>query len=338
VRSFSLKIQETCKLFLIVLEDYLRFTYWSDLYLEITNYTCFEIFKDYYEDANFYIDRNKLFRIEEDIWLDYSKNVIMIEENNNATMLNFDNYGFQCNFLTYDMDLDFNEGFEQINSPKEIVDVVNNAKSEDMSCTSEKAETVLTFKSKDTTKSKKQQPVLKDLIVKFTKRENVDKKILRKFRKFLKDLFKRNQLPPVSKFWSLFIVDNLLPPLKLDNDELLENVNFKSFNTTYMLWLFSHEGGVELYDLFYKHKSDQIFSMFLDLLGKSQQDEIELRNYIVNFAMIYSCKDNPMEDTMSVMALQTIPEEVTNPLDTSNDSFKCNKVYDVVFDPNKMRE
>jgi hypothetical protein len=318
-----MKIQETCKLFLIVLEDYLRFTFWTDYYNENTNYSCFEIFKDYYEDANFYIDRNKLFKIEEDIWMTYSSNVIMIEENP-PTMFNMDNYGFHCNFLPYDeMDLDFNDEVFQVIKPKEY---------ESYSVTG----TLNTYQEKQSTKSSKKsvkkQPAMKDLIIKFTKRENVDKKILRKFRKFLKDLSKKNKLPVTNDFWTIFVHENLLPPVQYNNSDLGEEINFKSFNTTYMLWLFSHDSGIELYDLFLDQKMIQVYEMFTDIV-KTQQDDAELKNYIKYFAHIYSCKEQ-QDDTISTVPLYVIQEEINTELEkeNSNESFQYKKVYDVVFD------
>ena len=51
---------------------------------------------------------------------------------------------------------------------------------------------------------------LKEFQFKFTKRENIDKKILRKFRKFLKEQYKKNQINVINilsnnKFWSDFV-------------------------------------------------------------------------------------------------------------------------------------
>jgi hypothetical protein len=316
-------------LFLIVLEDYLRFTFWTEYYNENTNYTCFEIFKDYYEDANFYIDRNKLFKIEEDIWITYSSGVMMIEESN-PTMFNIDNYGFHCNFLPEDMDLDFNEdifkggaGGAHVPESSECLSVTGSAIT-----TAHDKQSMKSGKSKST----KKQPLMKDFIVKFTKRENVDKKILRKFRKYLKDLIKKNKLPYLTDFWNIFIHENLLPPVQYNNAEICENINFKSFNTTYMLWLFSHDGGIELFDIFLDQKSEQIYEMFSDTV-KTPQDDSELRVYIKHFAQIYSCKEQA-EDTVSTLPLYVIHEEVNTELEkeNSNESFQYKKVYDVVFD------
>jgi len=334
VRSFYQKIQDICKLFLIVLEDILRFTYWSQLYHDSTNYTSFEIFKDYYEDANFYIDRNKLFKIEEDVWTNYAQGVMVIEDGGSgANLFSIDNYGFHCNFLTYDMELDdLNLEMEQYR-PKDV-DVISTVNTVNT--------TVNSTSNKINNKSKKQIPILKDLIVKFTKRENVDKKILRKFRKFLKDTNKKGQLPELSYFWNIFTNDNLLPPVDFNNINLGENVSFKSFNTTYMMWLFGHEGGVPLYELFLNSKHEAIFGMFSDLC-KTDQDEIELKNYIINFAYIYSGKDQPTcaDDytNNTYVQLQTI-EEVPETYFANNNEMdnscamspKKNRVHEVVFD------
>jgi hypothetical protein len=319
-RTYSVKIQDTCKLFLIVLEDYLRFTFWSNFYNENTNYTCFEIFKDYYEDANFHIDRNKLFRLEEDVWNAYSNQVIMIEDNNPG-VFNIDNYGLHLNFLSYDLDLDLN--FDEFNTQPNITATeytpnnnISGFQSSPMS---------LSKKYSFSPKSKKLIP--KECVIKFTKRENVDKKIIRKFRKFLKDLLKKNKLPHISEFWIIFIKNNLLPPVQYSNSNIGEEINFKSFNTNYLLWLFSHDGGIDLFNLFKDIKYIEIIEMFTDVV-KTQTDEYDLRKYLDAFAMIYSCKDVPFEDTVS-----TVPQQSVKAFHkvTSKDSLN---IGDNVFDTN----
>jgi hypothetical protein len=312
-RSFAIKLQEICKLFLIVLEDYMRFTYWSEYYSEYTNYTCFDIFKDYYEDANFYIDRSKLIKIEEDIWIGYSNNVIMLEDHIDPGVFNINNYGLNLNFLNYDLDFDMNDGEICTDALDDI-----GPKLEELSIKlpSEK-------KKKDslTTVSKKQLG-LKDLI-KFTKKENVDKKLLRKFRKYLKELYKKNSLPNISSdFWYNFIKHNLLPPVQCTYQG--EPINFKSFNTNYILWLFSHEGGIELYDLFLSNRKNDIHAMFVDLV-KCQQDANELIKYVETFAVIYSCKDMPIESGSTLQ--NAIEEETSSPTNKG--------IFDIVFDTSK---
>jgi len=69
---------------------------------------------------------------------------------------------------------------------------------------------------KEATKIKYKIPFLKEFNIKFTKRENIDKKVLRKFRKFIKDKIKKGHINlsnfglnnTQKEFWNFFIDDN----------------------------------------------------------------------------------------------------------------------------------
>jgi hypothetical protein len=293
-RLFDTQAQEICRVFLIVLEDYLRYTHWSTFYNESTSYTCFEIFKDYYEDINLSIDRERLFKVEEEVWKGYL-NSNTTDKGSNPNIFHINNFRLNLNFLNYD--LDWNKTIPKYPIPEDSV----------------KIKTVL----------KKQLPIkkLKETI-KFTKRENIDKKLLRKFKKFLKELYKKKALPPISDFWYTFIKHNLFPPVQYTNDLLSENINFKSFNTNYLLWLFGHSGGTELYDLFLENNRNDVVNMFLDLL-KCPQDINELRKYIDSFAVSYSCRDLHSE---TVSTLPAFDDKMTE---------THNEVFNTVFDINK---
>jgi len=66
---------------------------------------------------------------------------------------------------------------------------------------------------------------LKEFTQKFIKRETIDKKILRAFRKYLKkESSKILKTLESKKFWIIFIKENILPPMKLVNSELKINV------------------------------------------------------------------------------------------------------------------
>jgi hypothetical protein len=154
---------------------------------------------------------------------------------------------------------------------------------------------VITSTNKDKTTETKQKykiPFLKEFIIKFTKRENIDKKILRKFRKFLKDKLKKTNLNLKNitneKFWGNFISENLLPPMKYVNKETDETAEFKSFNTNYMVWLMSHQGSVELYEYYLSEQYDSIVEMFTSKYNLNDQDELDyLKSYIKNMAYIF---------------------------------------------------
>ena len=137
-------------------------------------------------------------------------------------------------------------------------------------------------------------PFLKTFNPKFLKKENIDKKIFRRFRKFVKILYKENKNSPIfsknSVFWKKFYVKNLLPPVKMviNNDEIIEH---KSFNTQYLLWLFNQEGTTELFKLFLKTEEEKVINNFVAEYNLNQSKEpniIEkLKEYINYIPEIY---------------------------------------------------
>ena len=142
---------------------------------------------------------------------------------------------------------------------------------------------------------------LKEFQFKFTKRENIDKKILRKFRKFLKEKYKKNQANVVSiisnnKFWQDFITLNLLPPFSYNAEEK----DFKSCNTGYMCWVFEHPSSVDLYNIFIKSNYQNLISHFEMKyhLNSSDEEYIQLKTYLNTLALVFSCSQNS-ESTVS---------------------------------------
>jgi len=208
-------------------------------------------------------------------------------------------------------------------------------------------------------KQKYKIPFFKDFSVKFTKRENIDKKILRKFRKFLKDKTKKNMINwemlglnnVQKKFWICFIGDNLLPPMKYVNKESNENVDFKSFNTNYMVWLLSHKGSVELYDLYLNEQYMEVLNIFIIKFALKDTEELNqlqvdiknlahifhtaidneenalnknenyLQNYTENYEEDISCNSNTVNNTPSHTNTKisfNLPQENFNPMITMN--------------------
>ena len=140
-------------------------------------------------------------------------------------------------------------------------------------------------------------PFLKNFNPKFLKKENIDKKIFRRFRKFVKSLYKENNNSPIfSKnvlFWKKFNSQNLLPPVKIkeDNGELIEH---KSFNCQYLIWLFSQEGTIELFKLFTKEESVNLINDFIkeynldpEKESNKSNDIDKLKHYIEYIPEIY---------------------------------------------------
>ena len=137
-------------------------------------------------------------------------------------------------------------------------------------------------------------PFLKTFNPKFLKKENINKKIFRKFRKFFKSYYKNNKNSPIiSKnelFWKKFFINNLLPPVKIEENEG-EIIEHKSFNTKYLLWLFNQEGANELFKLFIEKEKENIINNFVseyNLHNSNEPNIIEkISKYIDYIPEIY---------------------------------------------------
>jgi hypothetical protein len=137
----------------------------------------------------------------------------------------------------------------------------------------------------------------KDFNFKFTKRENIDKKILRKSRKFIKDKFKKNKIDlnslnltePQKDFWVSFSSTNLLPPMKYQDKETQQFFDFRSFNTAYILWLFSHKGAEQIFDYYLQENVSEILESFISKFKLNDPEEINmLAFYVNNLSKVYS--------------------------------------------------
>lgn len=131
---------------------------------------------------------------------------------------------------------------------------------------------------------------LKKFQFRFTKRENIDKKILRKFRKFLSQRIKKNddfiqKIVLNNDFWISFINKNLLPPFIYPP----ENKTFKSFNTRFLLWIFEHDNSSELYSYYIKSNYQVLVEIFSNKFGLKEGNEefALLKNYINSFAQVF---------------------------------------------------
>jgi hypothetical protein len=292
-------LEEICKQFLINLEESFLSSEWNGI--PYNGYVCIDLFRDYYSD-NFQVNTFKLFNIEEDLCQSYTEESITFENINY-----FNDYADPAQF----MDFDIEESFDIPES--NVKKILENKKESKFAVIKEP--------------KNKKISIAKDFIFKFTKRENIDKKVLRKFRKFLKIVKKQNQLIEINKFWFSFINDNILPPMTYTNNAYNDNVAFKSFNTTYMLWLFSHPGGIELYEMFLIDNKNSIISAFNDSFI-SEEDRIALDSYLTHFAYIYSYQElKPGTDDQTNQT--TIAVEENNSFD--NCEHCQNDIYNMVF-------
>ena len=151
-------------------------------------------------------------------------------------------------------------------------------------------------KAKTREKLKNIVPFLREFKPRFLKKENIDKKILRKFRNYVKVIYKTDQEALNNKdrnFWQNFISANLLPPMKYEDERKIE---FKSFNTKYLLWLFSKEGCCKFYQDFASKFGEGILQVFIsayDLINNTTEEGIidKLKYYIHAIPEIYKKRD-----------------------------------------------
>ena len=80
----------------------------------------------------------------------------------------------------------------------------------------------------------------------YSRKVNIAKKIVRKFKKYLKS----RQSSIQYNFWVSFTKEKYLPPFKY------EDLEFKSFSHSYLRWLFSNDGGIELYQDYITEKGE----------------------------------------------------------------------------------
>ena len=151
------------------------------------------------------------------------------------------------------------------------------------------------------------------------RRVNLCKKIVRKFKKFLK-----NKKDIISPFWSKFAKENLLPPFKH------EEIEFKSFSHTFLHWLFSHQGGVDLYNEFINFKGeeelDNIYSCYCI---RNLEEKKNTEKFFKNFAVYFSAIKNNSNENISDCAINNGGENKNEGSDYNcmkeqekNDAFK----------------
>ena len=136
------------------------------------------------------------------------------------------------------------------------------------------------------------------------RRVNLYKKIVRKFRKYLK----KNIKEITDSFWSSFCRENYLPPFKK------EEIEFKSFSQLYLNWLFSHKGGIELYNQFIRHSGDEeLNKIYSNYNIKDAEDKITIKNFFINFAEFFA--NLKLNENMNNLALLNNLENINNTID-----------------------
>lgn len=136
---------------------------------------------------------------------------------------------------------------------------------------------------------------------------NLYKKIVRKFRKYLK----KNIKEITDSFWSSFCRENYLPPFKK------EEIEFKSFSQLYLNWLFSHKGGIELYNQFIRHSGDEeLNKIYSNYNIKDAEDKITIKNFFINFAEFFA--NLKLNENMNNLALLNNLENINNTIDNKS--------------------
>ena len=186
-------------------------------------------------------------------------------------------------------------------------------------------------------------PFLKTFNPKFLKKENIDKKIFRRFRKFVKILYKKNRnFPAFSKnplFWKKFYIKNLLPPVKIilnQNDQLIEH---KSFNTQYLIWLFKQEGTTELFDMFTINELENVINNFIEEydLEKSEEPDIieKLKQYIKYIPEIYSSNNDDkiiLEENKENYETNNVMDKDEDDLDSIESGMSSSNPFNLNFE------
>jgi hypothetical protein len=128
---------------------------------------------------------------------------------------------------------------------------------------------------------------IEKFIFTFTKRENVDKKLLRSWRKNLRNNKNKVQILTGENktFWTNYMDCNLFPPFKYYENN--ENYEFKSFNSAYIIWCFTHEKSLEFYEYFIKEDYRKIISYYIGNFNIKENELRLLKEYLKNFGKIY---------------------------------------------------
>ena len=114
------------------------------------------------------------------------------------------------------------------------------------------------------------------------KRENIDKKIIRKYRKFIFNKLKNTEIEKESLLFK-FCNGIAIPPFSY------EGVSFKSMNTSYLIWLLSHQSITCYYEEFIKSNYTKLFNLLLQRFNIKDHEEIEfLKSYLTNFTRAYT--------------------------------------------------
>lgn len=123
--------------------------------------------------------------------------------------------------------------------------------------------------------------IMKEFPFKVLKRENIDKKIMRKFRRYIA-LTKKQELriDEFSYMSRLFINNRLFPPLRFNG------TIFKSFSSSYMAWIFTQAELIQLYKEYIGKEIDNLIKYFIKQYDANCDIE-SLRGYLIDLPSTY---------------------------------------------------
>lgn len=173
-------------------------------------------------------------------------------------------------------------------------------------------------------KSQKQKNIklnaLKNISFKFLKRENIDKKTLRKFKRYLSLRIKQIDPNYLTKFVLDFCGNLLFPPFSFGDQ------TFKSFNTSYLIWLFSHQEMVGFYEEYIDLNLSKMVDFLASTFKVTDPNEIGLLSgYLKSMAQIYSNLTsegkviNPGSINLTNMSLPCISSDLNVKMKDIND-------------------
>ena len=289
------------------------------------------------DDVNHVIFENKNELINYNFYNDLNNNL----KNNNLNLINFTNDENNKNKTIINLN---NEENNKNNNNTESISLNTNS-------IGTKKNSKITINSRGSVKSYKsdlRKKKIKEYKFRQLKRENVDKKILRKFKKFLKIKSKEkgnNEIKSFIKsneFWPEYIKLNLMPPFNYDK----ENISFKSFNTQYLCWFFEHKFSLELFNIFVRDNYDSLLTMIKEAytLSENSDDYSLLKNYINTMPLIYGkesenrstayCSNaKPSDDDINeVNGVSEIINDGINLEKDKNNNYDCNNEANKNYD------
>ena len=111
------------------------------------------------------------------------------------------------------------------------------------------------------------------------KRENIDKKLINLFKSFLITYSSEFSL---SERCVNFINRKLTPPF------IFNSIEFKSINTSYLLWLFEDNCFYDLFKIFNSEENVESLFVKMNIKNRFDEDELLLKEYISTFHIYYS--------------------------------------------------